>query len=264
MASLCPFTVYANSDDEFSGDNIWEDFKAVTKAPTELSTEETVKAVAWAGVTAGLMWRGDGAINDARLNHPDSWWYQGIHRLGWLGKWYGKRDANVPILWAGLSSVLLIAGMTNDDNKLTQTAGLLTESFAFTLIYTGAIQLFVGRDRPYADTGPHKFRFFDYHLQKQRHSFPSGHTSSAWSMMTVLAKQYSDWYVAIPAYTFALAVAAQRVDSGKHWMSDAVVGALVGYFVSQVLVERHKAYQEIGTAGGGTMAPIRIGFSVQF
>jgi membrane-associated phospholipid phosphatase len=69
---------------------------------------------------------------------------------------------------------------------------------------------------------------------------PSGHVSSAFALMTVLAKQYEHWYVEIPAYTFAVSVAFQRMTSRSHWASDTILGGAIGYWVSNVLVQKQR------------------------
>jgi membrane-associated phospholipid phosphatase len=68
---------------------------------------------------------------------------------------------------------------------------------------------------------------------------PSGHVSSVFSTMTVLTKQYDVWWVKIPAYTLAVAVAFQRMNSRSHWFSDAVAGGALGYGVSSNLMKRY-------------------------
>lgn len=58
-------------------------------------------------------------------------------------------------------------------------------------------------------------------------------------MMTVLAKQYDSWFVKAPAYTFAASVAMQRINDNKHWSSDILLGATIGYLVGSSVVKRY-------------------------
>ena len=60
------------------------------------------------------------------------------------------------------------------------------------------------------------------------HSFPSGHTSFAFSAATSLTLAYPRWYVALPAYLWAGAVGYSRMYVGAHYPSDVIAGAILG------------------------------------
>lgn len=62
------------------------------------------------------------------------------------------------------------------------------------------------------------------------HSFPSGHTATAFISATMLSKEYgylSPW-VSVGAYSVATATGLMRVANNKHWLSDVMVGAGIG------------------------------------
>ncbi len=58
-------------------------------------------------------------------------------------------------------------------------------------------------------------------------SFPSGHTSSAFSGATFIHKKYG-WEYAIPAYLAAAYTGYSRVYAQKHYVHDVLAGALLG------------------------------------
>jgi membrane-associated phospholipid phosphatase len=58
-------------------------------------------------------------------------------------------------------------------------------------------------------------------------SFPSGHTASAFATATVV-QQHFGWKAGIPAYAFAGFVGASRMASGKHYLTDVLIGAGFG------------------------------------
>ncbi|KAA5541688.1 phosphatase PAP2 family protein [Adhaeribacter rhizoryzae] len=68
-------------------------------------------------------------------------------------------------------------------------------------------------------------------------SFPSGHTSSAFSKATILWQEYKDvsiWY-GVGGYAFASATGALRMLNKKHWLSDVLAGAGVGILTTQAV-----------------------------
>ena len=60
------------------------------------------------------------------------------------------------------------------------------------------------------------------------YSFPSGHTTLAFTYATTLTLQYKKWYVAVPAYLWAGSVGYSRMYLGKHYPSDVLAGAVLG------------------------------------
>lgn len=61
-------------------------------------------------------------------------------------------------------------------------------------------------------------------------SFPSQHTSAAFSAATLLQKEYggrSIWY-SVGGYTVATATGGLRIAKDNHWLSDVMAGAAVG------------------------------------
>lgn len=68
------------------------------------------------------------------------------------------------------------------------------------------------------------------------HSFPSGHTATAFMTATMLSKEYSGqspWY-SIGAYSVATATGLSRMMNNKHWLSDVMVGAGVGILSAEL------------------------------
>jgi len=59
-------------------------------------------------------------------------------------------------------------------------------------------------------------------------SFPSGHTSSAFSTATSLSIAFPKWYVIVPSFIWAGSVAYSRMDLGVHYPSDVLAGAVIG------------------------------------
>lgn len=62
------------------------------------------------------------------------------------------------------------------------------------------------------------------------HSFPSGHTATAFVGAHILFKEYKDisLWIGIAGYTIAAGTGALRITNKKHWVSDVVTGAGIG------------------------------------
>jgi membrane-associated phospholipid phosphatase len=65
-------------------------------------------------------------------------------------------------------------------------------------------------------------------------SFPSGHTSSAFTVSTILARRHG-WKVGIPAFGLASLTAIGRMEDHRHFASDVVAGAFLGYVVGRLI-----------------------------
>ena len=67
------------------------------------------------------------------------------------------------------------------------------------------------------------------------HSFPSGHTATAFMTATMLNKEYgykSPW-IGVGAYSVATSTGLMRMANNKHWLSDVLVGAGIGIMATE-------------------------------
>ena len=101
---------------------------------------------------------------------------------------------------------------------------------------------------------------------ENNNSFPSGHTSGTFAFATV-ASQYYGRKIGIPAYTVAALVAAARVESGKHFLSDVIFGATLGYIAGRTATRatersrdpgRLAVYPVFGVGRTGLLAELRF------
>ena len=82
-------------------------------------------------------------------------------------------------------------------------------------------------------------------------SFPSGHTSSAFSGASFIHKRYGLKY-AIPAYIGAIYTGYSRVKAEKHYTRDVIAGALLGMGFSWYFVSPYKNLKITPTVGDET------------
>jgi len=71
-------------------------------------------------------------------------------------------------------------------------------------------------------------------------SFFSGHTTTAFSVATVIAEEYKETvWVPVVAYTLASCAGLSRIHDNDHWASDVLTGALVGYITGKLIVHEN-------------------------
>ena len=127
-----------------------------------------------------------------------------------------------------LVSVLIPATVTAigliDNDRATLKKGLyLAESAAAATFITFGMKYSFKRSRPYI-TNPDLKAVGSGNSP----SFPSGHTSVAFSSAMSLYLAYPKWYVAVPAFTYAASVGYSRMYLGVHYPSDVLAGAVIG------------------------------------
>jgi membrane-associated phospholipid phosphatase len=162
---------------------------------------------------------------------------QPLGKLAQVGTVYD--DISGVYVLAGLGTTMLVGGLIARDSDLAETARLLLEAY----LISGAVTVFgkglFGRPRPYTGEHPHDFNLFKFSRSADFRSFPSGHATNIFAMMTVLAKHHRHWWVSVPAYLLCAGVALQRIEHRNHWASDVIVGGAIGYWVGSVLVNKH-------------------------
>lgn len=95
----------------------------------------------------------------------------------------------------------------------------------------------VGRERPNGENNK---------------SFPSGHTSNAFTLAAVAERHYG-WKVGVPACLAAGLVGASRLEQDKHYLSDVVAGAALGYVVGRTVVRVNGRPTESGSRRGAAL-----------
>lgn len=76
-------------------------------------------------------------------------------------------------------------------------------------------------------------------------AWPSGHTASSFTVASVLDELYGP-EVGFPAYLAAGFVGYRMMDSGDHWASDVVFGAVLGWIVGHHIGSQQKALELAG------------------
>jgi hypothetical protein len=185
-----------------------------------------------------------------------------------LSDW-GSGTSAAPLV-IGIGAIGLVAGSRHEK----ETSVMLVEALLTSEAWTQLIKTAAGRERPsqaedyVADwKGPMNILDNDRPDGAYFQSYPSGHTAGIWAVATVLAHQYpSHGVVPVLAYGTAAAMGYSRMVVGAHWLSDVVIGGLIGYGCARQVLSLHRADEsrdaEKGLRLGLDLTPRYKGLSV--
>jgi membrane-associated phospholipid phosphatase len=126
-------------------------------------------------------------------------------------------------------------GVWRDNAKAREIGVLGTEALLDGLIVAGILKEATRRNRP-DEREPGEF-------WGDGRSFPSGHAIQVWSIASLLAHEYKNKpIVQITAYGLAGIVSASRIAARKHFASDVVTGAMMGWFIGRYVYQTHMSH----------------------
>lgn len=202
------------------------DTKSILASPFKWESSDWLKAGIFVGITAGLYTQDDNIRKWIQKNRSKT-----TDRISDFARPFGEGIYTVPAI-----GLLYIYGDISGNKKASQTALMSLESFVITGIFTQAIKFTAHRHRP-----PDSSKKWDGpSLSLDNLSFPSGHTSSAFSIASVIASTYKDKpLIPILSYGVATLTGLSRINDDKHWASDVFFGAGLGYFIGNAVVNLH-------------------------
>ena len=205
---------------------MFSDLKYITTSPSRWDRTD------W--MTAGLVMGGTGffiGLDEDIKNFFEDTRSSTTDNLGSIFEPFGNGIITIPTLAA-----FYIFGHFDENYKAKQTALIATESFLITGLYTTILKVTLGRHRP--STGSSSNTFDGFTIDHK--SFPSGHTSTAFAIATVVANEYEETpYIKPISYGIATLTGLSRINDEKHWASDVFFGAALGYFVSKTILHLH-------------------------
>jgi membrane-associated phospholipid phosphatase len=150
-----------------------------------------------------------------------------------------------------------VVGLAAKDRGAMNVAvdGLLASAIASGIV-TPASKLAVGRARPNA--GADSFAPFSSNA-----SFPSGHTTQAFAVASVVAAHDGRLWVSVVSYGLAGSVGFARIEQNAHWASDVLAAAILGTVVGNAVVrvnDRIRAGRaKAGEGPAVALAPVLLG-----
>jgi membrane-associated phospholipid phosphatase len=116
-----------------------------------------------------------------------------------------------------------IVGKVSHNEKLVEQGVVSGAAVVLSLSLSYLTKYTIRRERPYAT-----YSDIQPYTADNTPSFPSNHTTVAFSTATYVSLAYPKWYVIVPSYAWASAVGYSRLHLGEHYPSDVLGGAILG------------------------------------
>lgn len=211
---------------------VGSDVQEVFTAPTDWNQNDWLKV---GGIAAGvgLAFALDENIRDAVQRNRNSSVDKVFDAIEPFGAEYS---------WGVLAAFYLGGEVFNNPKARSVALDGLSASFIASGLITQPMKFSTGRSRPHEAQGAYHFEPFGAGLNS---SFPSGHTTQAFAVATVIAEHYDSFWVRFTSYTLASAVGYARMNNDGHWASDVVAGAAIGTFVGHVVVHFNEKHRQV-------------------
>jgi len=146
----------------------------------------------------------------------------------------------------GTPIILYGIGFFQKDSVLKRKALYIGATVIIAVTITSILKYTVNRTRPFVT-----YPDIEKLTSAGSYSFPSGHTSDAFSFAASLSFAYPKWYVIAPAFLWAGSVGYSRMHLGAHYPADVLAGALIGTgsaYLCNILNNRIKQPKHVRTS----------------
>jgi membrane-associated phospholipid phosphatase len=150
---------------------------------------------------------------------------------------------------------LYVAGIVMNRADVREAAtGCMSSWFSQSMLRQTTYR-FVARQRP--DTSPEDSQRWGVPGSKiwQLQSFPAGHFANVMSCSAFWSNRYRLGAGAPALYLLAAAIGLGRIADGGHWISDTVLGGIIGYATGRELARRSLARARQGENGQPARRP---------
>ncbi len=205
--------------------NVWLDQKDIWTSPFRMKKIDAKWWIGFGAVTGALIATDHRTSTAFENSRGEIAWGNHISQIG-----------------ASYTLIPLVAGfygygVLRDDPKAREVGVLGTEALLDGLIVMELLKTATRRNRPDSTSEPGEF--FEGGT-----SFPSGHAIESWSIASLLAHEYGRKSKVVPivAYSLATIVSSARFAAQKHYASDIVLGAGMGWFIGRYVYQTHMAH----------------------
>lgn len=132
-----------------------------------------------------------------------------------------------------------LTGLVTKQHRIRRISLHLIENYVLIAGATRTVQYLVNRKRP--RDGARYNLFYGPRLKDMQTSFSSGHSALAWMISTTFAYELKEFKWLPPVlYTMSALVSLSRVHDNAHWVTDVIVGSVLGHTISHVVLKRHQ------------------------
>lgn len=159
------------------------------------------------------------------------WWYGQDHPV--LQGWMKGAEASAYPAFAGVPAVWVAWDALHQEYSGAGVRLVVAQGAAIATTMT--LKRVIRRERPYINFPGIEARTGGLDgavRERDGYAFPSGHATLAFALATSVSLSHPEWYVAVPAYTWATSVGAARVWHGVHYPTDVLAGAATGTLVA--------------------------------
>jgi len=239
--------------------NVLADHGRIWTSPTRIRGSQWL---VWGGValTTGILIANDEAI------------YRDIKRFQENNEWVDRASPFFSGLCQGypftVAGSFLLGGWLFKDKKLLETGSLALQAMVHSFVVVQAVKHLTGRQRPSWEdgrdhwAGPAGFlsRYEDGQWARYD-AFFSGHTVTIWSLATVIAHQYNrSPLVPVLCYGVASLGGLATITEDLHWISDVLIGAVVGYAIGRMVVKRRSRHWNVQPVVSRNGVGVGIGY----
>lgn len=176
---------------------------------------DNLAALAWAGLVSA-------ALNNGNANDDIAGHFHEHHDFRGFGDEAFFAIGQPPAHFAG-AAIWYALSVENQNDLGRQRAVTMLSALTINAAVTGGLKAIRQNDQPDGEVW----------------AWPSGHTSSSFTVASVLHEFYG-LKVGLPAYTVAGLVGWRMMDDGDHWASDVVFGAVLGWVVGHTVAREHE------------------------
>jgi membrane-associated phospholipid phosphatase len=144
------------------------------------------------------------------------------------GEWYSI---------GGVAGAFGIYGLVANNDQSKKICIELLQAGIYSEAVTELLKVTIGRERP---NGKNDFQFNPLSIRDANNSMPSGHTTAAVALSTVMSRHANSPALKVLAYVPAGFTMFSRIYQNKHWLSDEILGVAIGYFTGNWVVDLHE------------------------
>jgi membrane-associated phospholipid phosphatase len=231
----CEASLFAQNKYNFSqfGNETW----SFVKQPTKWEGSDWLKLGLTGAGTFLIMESADQPIRTAVLK--DQRYYMSVPIE--FGRIWG--EVYMPVaLFGGFA----LHSLVTDDIGTKKIAYEIGQASIYAGVTNYLLKIAFGRARPYDNEGSKSFHPFSSLVFKQDYqSLPSGHSTVAFVLSTILSRNAKPDWLKVVAYVPAALTVVSRVYQDQHWTSDVFLGAAFGYFIATWVVDQHENNKSI-------------------